>query len=245
MVVQLLVLGGIVSEQGPAGDHQVRTGGIEAFVDQEILLLPAQVRIDFCHTGVEVLADGDSRVADGLEGLLERGLVVQGLAGIGNKDSRNAKCVVQDEDRRGRIPRGIAAGFEGGPDTAAREGRGVRLLLGKHLAVKGFDHAAFPVIVDQGVMLFGGTLGQGLEPVGDVRDTVFDRPFFHAAGDTVRRLAVERFAAFDTVKQRMETFHIQILAHLLPVEDQFSIVIGGFACRNRGRNFLLHEGLLD
>ncbi len=149
MVVELLVLGGIVAEQGASGDHQVRAGGVEAFVHKEILLFPAQVGIDLGHPGIEELADGDGRVAHGLEGLLERGLVVQGLAGIGNKDSRNAKGIFQDEDRGSRIPCRVAAGFEGGADAAAREGRGVRLLLGEHLAVESLDDAALAVIVNE------------------------------------------------------------------------------------------------
>ena len=42
MIFQLLVLGGGMSEQGPAGQHQVRPGHIEGGINQEILLLPAE-----------------------------------------------------------------------------------------------------------------------------------------------------------------------------------------------------------
>ena len=43
VVVQLLVLGGVVSHQCPAGNHQVRTGGIEFLIHEEVFLLPAQI----------------------------------------------------------------------------------------------------------------------------------------------------------------------------------------------------------
>ncbi len=94
-------------------------------------------------------------------------------------------------------------------------------------------------------MLLGRAFGQRLEPVGDVGHTMLHGPLLHTAGDTVGRLAVEALAAFDTVEQRVEAVGIEILAHLLAVEDQFSIILGGLACRNLGRNFLFLKGFLD
>ena len=46
VVVHLLVLSRIVAHQGATRQQQVRTGGIEALVYKEILLLPTEVRSD-------------------------------------------------------------------------------------------------------------------------------------------------------------------------------------------------------
>ena len=244
VIVQLLVLGGVVAEQGAAGDHQVRAGGVERLVDEEVLLLPAQVGIDLGHTRIEEFADRHGSVADGLEGFLERGLVIKRLAGIGNENSRDAEGVVQDEDRGGRIPGGVAAGFEGGADAAVREGGGVRLLLYEHLAVEGLDDAALAVVVDQGVVFFGGAFGQGLEPVGDVGYAVLHRPFFHAAGHAVGRLAVEGLTAFNAGQERLEAVGIQVFAHFLTVEHEFAEVLGSLASGDFCRNLFSLKGFL-
>ena len=75
--------------------------------------------------------------------------------------------------------------------------------------------------------------------------TVLDGPLLHAAGHAVRGFAVQGFAAFDAGEKGLETLGIKIFAHLFAVEDQLSIVIGGFTCRCAGGDFLLHEGFLD
>ena len=245
VVVQLLVLGRTVAEEGAAGNHQVCAGGIETLIHEEVLLLPAQVGVDLGHSGVEIFADGHGGVTHGLQGLLERGLVVQGFACVGNKDSRDAEGVVQDENRRGGIPGRISAGFERGTDAAAGERRGVRFLLGQHFPVEGFNDTAFSVVIDQGVVLLGRSFRQGLEPVGNMGYTVLDGPLLHAAGHAVRGFAVQGFAAFDAGEKGLEAICIKIFAHLFAVEDQLSIVIGGFTCRCAGGDFLLHEGFLD
>ena len=63
-------------------DQEVRTGGIKRLVDEEVLLLPTQVAEHFFDLGIEHPADGKSRVGNGLERLLERSLVIQGLSRI-------------------------------------------------------------------------------------------------------------------------------------------------------------------
>ena len=140
-------------------------------------------------------------------------LVVQRLAGVGDEHRGDAEGVVLDEDRGGGVPGGVAAGFEGRPEAAAGERRRVRLLLGKHLAVKGFDYAALAVIVDQGVVLFRRAFGQGLEPVRDMRHVMLQGPFLHA-----------------------------ILLHLVPVEGQFAEILGRPPLGSVHGPCLLHEG---
>ena len=191
VVLELLVLGGGVAHQCASCEDKVRPGCIEILVNEEILLLPAKVGMHLGYLWIEELADRYRSVGNGLERLLERCLVVQSFACVRDEHSRYAEGVILDEDGGSRIPSGVTAGLEGGADAAAGEGRGVRLLLNKGLAVEGLDHATLPVVFHQGVMFLGSHFREGLEPVGDVRDAVFERPFLHAFGDLVSRGQVE------------------------------------------------------
>ena len=224
VVVHLLVLGGIVAHEGAAGQQEVGTGAEEALVDEEVLLLPAEVGGHFADLRVEVVADGRRGLVDGFEGAQERGLVVEGFAGVGDEDRGDDEGVVDDEDRGSRVPGGIAAGFEGRADAAAGEAAGVRLLLDKHLAGEIFDHAALAVEIDEGIVLFGGAFGQGLEPVGVVRDPVFAGPLHHAFGDGVGNSAVESRAAVHHVDHLLKHVRGQVTGHFLPVEHLLSEV---------------------
>ena len=171
-----------MTHEGAAGEHEVRAGGEEVFVYQEVFLFPAQEGVHALHFGVEELAHGNGCIVYGLEGLLERGLIVQCFSGVGNEDGGDAQGVVLDEYGGGRIPGGVAAGFEGGADTAVGEGGGVGLLLNQGFAVELLNHAAFSVGVQEGVVFLCGALGEGLEPVGDMGGAVLQRPYLHAFG---------------------------------------------------------------
>ena len=234
VVVQLLVLGGVVAEQGASGEHQVCAGRIEGLVHQEVLLLPAQVGIDPGYFGVKEFANRDGGVTDRFEGTLEGRFVVQGVSGVGDEDGGDTEGVVQDENRGGRVPGRVAAGFEGGPDASAGEGGSVGFLLGQHLAVEGFDDTALAVIVNQGVVFFGRSLREGLEPVRDVGDAVFHGPFFHSEGYAVGGFVVQAGAAFHTGIKGLESTGLQILSHFLAVENKVSEVVGRFAGRSFG-----------
>ena len=49
MVIKLLVFGRIMAHQGTSCNHQVGSGGIEGFIDKEVLLLPAQIGKDLLY----------------------------------------------------------------------------------------------------------------------------------------------------------------------------------------------------
>jgi hypothetical protein len=85
VVAELLVLRRHMPHQRPARDHQVGTGGEQFLIHQEIFLLPTQVTLHLVDLRVEEPADGHGGVADSLDGALERGLVVEGLAGVGDE----------------------------------------------------------------------------------------------------------------------------------------------------------------
>ena len=57
MVVHLLVLCRIVTHQGAACQHQVRTCCIQTFIYQEVLLLPTEIGNNFLDIRVEVVAN--------------------------------------------------------------------------------------------------------------------------------------------------------------------------------------------
>ncbi len=117
MVVHLLVLGRVVTHQGAACQQQVGTGGIEAFVDKEILLFPTEVRGNLLHSGVEIMADIDGGHVDGMQGTQQRCFIVEGLTAIGDEDGGDTQRVVDDEHRRCGIPCRVTTGLEGRTDT--------------------------------------------------------------------------------------------------------------------------------
>ena len=57
VVVHLLVLCRIVTHQGAACQHQIRTCSIQAFIYQEVLLLPTEIGNNFLDIWVEVVAN--------------------------------------------------------------------------------------------------------------------------------------------------------------------------------------------
>ena len=57
VVVHLLVLGRIMTHQGATCQHQVRTCCIQAFIYQEVLLLPTEIGNNFLDIRVEVVAN--------------------------------------------------------------------------------------------------------------------------------------------------------------------------------------------
>ena len=77
VVFQLLVLGGLVSHQGASGQQQVRTCGVQAFVNQEVLLFPTQVRVNLLHVGVEVVTYVYRSLVYGTQRFQQRCLVVE------------------------------------------------------------------------------------------------------------------------------------------------------------------------
>ena len=121
VVLELLVLGRFVTHQRAAREHQVGTQGPEAFVHQEILLLPAQEGVDASDVLVEIAAHLRRRPVDGGQRPQQRGLVVQCFARVGDEDGGDAEGRVDDEGGRCRIPGRITTRLEGVADAAVGE----------------------------------------------------------------------------------------------------------------------------
>ena len=172
MVLHLLVLRGVVTHERAPSEQEVGTCGVEAFVDEEILLFPAEVGGDLLHRWVEVVTDVGSGHVHGMQGTQQRSLIVEGLACVRNENRGDAERVVDDEHRTGGVPRRIAAGLEGAADATRGEARRIGLLLNEQLTRELLHHSALAVVLDERVVLLGGAFGEGLEPVGVVGDSI-------------------------------------------------------------------------
>ncbi len=243
VVVHLLVLGRFVPHQCASRHEQVRAGGIKPFVHEEVFLFPSQVRDDLLHVGVEVAAHVGGGFVHGVDGLFQRSLVVERLAGVGDENGGNHQGVAQHEYGRGRVPGRIAARFEGGADAAVGERRGVGFLLDELLARKFLHHAAFAVVLHESVVLFRRAFGQGLEPVCAMGDTQFHGPFLHAGGHGIGCLQIEQRPVVDDVAHLFINISREIFEHLLAVEHILAEELGRPFRRGGHSHRLLLESL--
>ena len=247
VVLELLVLGRFVPQQRATSQQQVGTGGIYGFVDKEILLFPTQIRIDLMHGGVEEMTHVGGGAIDGVQRLEQRRLVVESLAGIGDKDGGDAEGVVDHEGRRRGVPGGVATSFEGIADAAVGETGAVGLLLRQQFARELLDDVASRLtgIFDEGVMFLGRALGEWLEPVGVVRGAHVQRPVLHAYSHIVGHFAVERSPVVEHIAERPVGLGREVACHLFSSKNVATVIIGNHAGRRLDGDRLLGEGLLQ
>ena len=130
VVVQLLPLGRLGTEQRAAAEHQILPAAIHGLVDEEILLLRPHLSGNVLHRGVaEQPQDADGLCIQLLHRAQQRRLFIQRLAAVGTEDGGDIQGLILDEGIGRGIPRRITAGLEGGPQTAGGEAGGVRLTL--------------------------------------------------------------------------------------------------------------------
>ena len=79
-------------------------------------------------------------------------------------------------------------------------------------------------MLDESVVLFGGCLSQGLEPVCVVAGSVVDSPLFQSCGHAVGILARQRLFILHCVDEGFERFARKIFEHLLAVEYLLAVV---------------------
>ena len=186
MVIQFLSLGRLCAKERTSGEAQVLPLGIQILGQQEILLLRT-------HTGNDPLGslvseqpqDADRFPADFLHRAKQRGLLIQRFSGIGEETGGNIQASVLDKGTGSRVPGGIATGFKGRPKAAGGEGTGIRFTLDQLFSGELHDDAAITRGADEGVMLFRGDTGHGLEPMGIVGSPLFQGPELHALRDLV------------------------------------------------------------
>ena len=147
VVVELVALGRLGAEQRAAGGDEVGALEVVALVDQEVLLLGPDGGEHARALGVAEQAHGaQGDVRERVHRAQERDLVVERLARPRRERGRDAEHravrVLEDEGRRGRIPRRVAARLERGPDAAGRERGRVGLALDQLLAGELGDRVA-------------------------------------------------------------------------------------------------------
>ena len=99
VVLHLLVLCRVVSHKGTSGQYQVWTCRVEAFVNEEVLLLPSKIAMHLLYVGIEIMANLGGCNTYGVQCAQQRCLVVERLSSVGDEDCRYAECVVDDEYR--------------------------------------------------------------------------------------------------------------------------------------------------
>ena len=208
LVLELLPLRRLGAEERPAGNDEVGTGKEEIPVDEEIFLLRSGRRRYLADVLVAKHREhAAGLLVDGLHRPQERRLLVERLARPrteGGRDAeRGAVGIVEDVGRAGRIPRGVPAGFEGGPEAAGREARSVGLALTQFLARKLGHRMAVARRREKGVVLLGGDAGERVEDVGVVGGALLDRPVLHCQGHRVGDARIKRLALLDGGLQRL------------------------------------------
>ena len=223
MVVELLTLRGLGPEQRAAGEAQVGSALVHLLGDQEVLLLGSHRGDHALDLVVAEQAQDAQRLAvERLHRAQKRRLLVEGVAGVGAKRRRNAQRRALDERVARGIPRGVAAGLEGGAQTARGKRRCVRLAFHQLLARELHDHAAVGGRRDEAVMLLGRDSRERLEPMRVVGRPARDRPVLHGGGHRVRHAQIETGPLVDGLPQRPVDFRGKRRLHGTVVEHQAS-----------------------
>ena len=199
VVVELVALGRLRAEEGPARVDEVGPLEVELLVDQEVLLLGADGG-EHARGGLVAQKPErtDGRARESVHRAQQRDLGVERLTG-----PRRERCgyaqqrsvgVLENERRAGRIPGGVAACLEGGAHTARGKGRSVGLALDELLARELGQGDAVAGGAEEGVVLLRREPGQGLEYVGVVGGAALERPLLHAQRNGVGQRRIERLA---------------------------------------------------
>ena len=241
LVLELLALRRGGAEERASREDEVRTLLGQAAIDEEVLLLGADVGEDAAGGRVaEPLQDAQGLLAQRLLRAQHRDLVIERLARVRDEGGRDGQghAVRLDlqEDRAGDVPGRIAAGLEGRSDAARRERAGVRLALDQALARELGDGLALTGRVQERVVLLGAAAGHRHEPVGVVGGAVRHGPLLDAVGYRVGYGRVEGLEARDGAAEPLEDRLGQVLAldclmeHVLAVDvftGVLEVVLGG------------------
>ena len=245
VVIHLLMLCRSSTEQRAASLVQVRALQVETLVNQEVFLFGTERDRRLLRASLEAGHQALRRFRKSLQAAQERSLLVESFTSVAAECGGNAKrctvAVALEECRRSRIPGGIAAGFEGGTQAAARERGSVRFANDQVLAAKGHDGAA-TFRFKEGVMLFGSGTGERLEPVRKVSSTAVHCPLLHGMGHIACDTRIEGSAFVNGCNQLFADILGQVFAHGIDVEHIFAVEIDIDRCgRLNGRG----RGLCD
>ena len=229
-----------MSHKGSSCGNQVRTSRVQIIVNKEIFLLPSEVHLNFGHIGIKQLAYRNCSLANRLERFLKRCLVVERLTRIGDEHRGDTETIIEDEYRRRGVPGRVSTGLESSTDSTRWETRRIGFLLHEVLAFEGLNHSSFTIVFHKRVMLLGRRFGQRLEPMAAMCHPMLHCPLFHTCSHPIGHFKVKGLAIIDTIQKGMEGLGIQILLHLLSIEDQFTEIFRrtAFGDRILGSTFL-------
>ena len=219
VVIHLLVFCRRMSHQGASCEQQIGTGRVEAFVDEEVFLFPTEVGDDFLYLRIEILCYCCCSLVDGLQALQQWCLIVKSLTSIRDEDCWNHQGIAHYEDWRGWVPCRIPACLKGRADATRGEGRSVRLLLNERLARELFYHTTHTIMLNEGIMLLGSSIGERLEPVSTMGHTKFHSPLLHTVGNLVGCLTIEWGTIVYDIKHLGVGVFVKILGHLCFIKD--------------------------
>ena len=99
MVFHLLIFGRLVTDQCTTGEHKVRPGSIQSFVNQKILLFPAKISSNFFYVRVKHLTNRCGCFVDSVKRFEQWSFHVERFAGIGDEYGRDTKCIIHHKSR--------------------------------------------------------------------------------------------------------------------------------------------------
>ena len=182
MVIHLLIFSALMPHQGSARQHQIWACRIESFIYQEILLFPSKIYLYLSNVIIEQTANICCRFIYCMKCPQQRSFVVQSFACIGNKDSRDAECIINNEHRTCWVPSRITTSLKGVANTTIRETGSIWLLLNKEFPREHLHHTTLAIVLYKSIMLFSRTFCQRLEPMGVMGCAHFHSPLLHALG---------------------------------------------------------------
>ena len=220
VILQLLALGRLGAEEGPAAKTQVLPLVVELLVDEEVLLLGTHLGHHPLGLRVAEEAQDPHRLAgDLVHGPQQRCLFIQRCAGVRAEDGGDAEGSLLDKGKGGGVPGSVAPGLKGGPQAAGGEGGCVRLAPDQFLTGKLHDDLAAAYRRDKAVVLFRGDAGHGLEPVGIVGGALLHSPLLHGLGDLIGGADIQRGAVADALLPGAVRGGREPLLHGLLVKD--------------------------
>ena len=194
VVVQFLSLWRLRPKERSSGINQIRPFIKHFPLNQEVLLFRPDRRFDRGHIAVtEELQHPHRLFADGLHGVEQRRLFIQGFPSVGAERRRNTKRLPLDKCIGSGVPSGVAPRFKGCAQAAGWERGGVRLTLDQLLAGKFQNDAPIFDWGDKTVMLFCGDSRHRLEPMGKVGCPFFNRPVLHRIRNHIGNCIVQMF----------------------------------------------------
>ena len=215
-----------------ATHHEVGAHRVVRAINNEVFLLGAHRGVDAVHALVaEEVEQFDGARGDDVAGTEERSDFVERFAVVANEDRRDAHRLggrdFHNEERRSRIPRGVATRFPGGAQAAGGERRCIGLRLDQLFGAERLDRELVLVEREKGVVLLGGQSSLRLEPVAEMRDAARDGPLLHDLRNDRCDVLVEFAAELDGFNEARVDVLRQLVAHLARAEGVDAEVCGG------------------